>query len=66
MVSVNLIFSRLHALTVIVCVIVVQFVRWLRYDLEISNMVFIVVVGKHYHDGLLLMQHRYLMAYKWF
>jgi hypothetical protein len=46
------------------CVVAVQFIRRPHYGLEISKLVFVVVVGKRFHNGLLLMQHRYLMVYK--
>jgi hypothetical protein len=47
--------------------IAVQFVHRLHYGLEISKLVFVVVVvGKRFLDGVLLMQHRYLMVYKRF
>jgi hypothetical protein len=37
----------------VVCVVAVQFVRRLHYGLEISKLVFVVVVGKRFDYGLL-------------
>jgi hypothetical protein len=44
----------------VVCVVAEQFIRRLHYGLEILKLAFVVVVGKRFHDGLLLMQHRNL------